>query len=1162
MFAQKTKLQLCARNLVGVEHDLVDVTFPTVLVGAVNNGAGYAVGSTAITVDGFSGGNIPTGCVIGFAGDDTTYYVSTGGSSTAITIDPPLKVAVLDNVVVTIYPHFDITQYWTNDVTLEQQAEFTQAELVLDKPLRIELFNKNSVFYDRDTHSTGWGLTTSYFSTYNAQGSTDNQYIRISLKRNGTWYQKYNGKIKQSTLEIDEINHTVSFETESVFYGLKDALVSQITDLYNLHKYTTSTRKTKTPSGKYVDVIRSLFKYVGVMPREYTVTHVERTYNGDTYLHKVTIGAHNIIPGELFTISTGNKQFDGTHIAYSVTSTTVTFVFDSVYDYVKDDVNATVAAGGSSVVLQAGLGSDYNGFSGKCKFATSDTTIYNFTYTHSTKTIALTPVLSDEATINEDVYLSFPKLTASTATSGTVTAHRIFFDTSGGRPTHYFDVTHQGHTYNLLDLFWITEKWMVQDVEAETGFDLLKELCLQLGAVPCIDYVSGIAYGFFRSKINASSSKVTLTQSKIIGEPRLRGNWAFYSADGVLCNSQVSYWNNESQMDEFCYAEDLGAGDYQRYLSETPVSTVLAYAKYSSSICADSFNNLTVNDQIKFRNHDTIYTITAVSGETITIKPELSVSVKLGEKFHKITNNGISIKYSNCFNIKLKYPNIFVADSATNTIRKFWNNGTATLGIHPMSYYTSATLYDANASLTTIRSCCFIKNKPVADGQLFRPNGDLLAIIVDDASYSYVRSVKSNINLPATGIYELQDPQVVTGLGKLVHGYIKTRDADNNSVSIFSVLMTAWNPTVGVDLQIGRISLDMDSYGEEATARKIIIDEIKRKRVGDSRFAGNFTDSTETVTVRKGSSSSTAFANEFDLYRLSQRFYTQVFLATMGSYPGLIGTGSTVYSMCLNADVLNPDYDDLIYADANHAECIQKAMCFSPTTASEVLTGTPPTAGTVRNFIVNHGEGANQEYYYCLSSSGNVLINDGTAWTDSSDMLGGVLGGVSNYSLWGGTYPSRNHSANVKIIRKAYDNFFVVADPTDIMLLVHDEDNNRMIYIEDTTNLDAIDDIDIQCFTNWYDYQGATNSTIFENDVCFNASKLAYKFYSKNRRPYDVQVRDADLGYINYTLFDRVTIDSSILSKNGGGSPLFYVYGYRIDCRTHDHKLTLLESVE
>lgn len=1167
MFSQKTKLQLCARNLTGVEYDLTAIDFTGIdLVGAVDHAANYAIGDYAIDLDGFSTMDIPVGCIIGFAGDNTSYYVTLadqrgapGSGLMNIEISPPLTAALLDNTVATIYPHFDITQYLTNDVFIEQQAEFQQAELILDRPLRIELFNKNSVFYDRDTHSTGWGLTTAYFSTYNAQASTDNQYIRISVSRNGgAWQQKYNGKIIQHTLELDEINHLVSFECESVFYSLKDTLVSQVDELYYLHKYTSSTRKTKTPSGGYVDVIRALFKKAGVMPKSYTVTYEEKSLSNSTCTI-TTSATHSVVPGELISVSIGDINFDGTHLVFSVTSNTITYLnAKNPYDYKKDDVAAAVLAGNTSFDVQVGFTptAQYT-YGGKCKFA-GHNTIYTF-WNDDGNTVTVYPALTNNIALNEDVFFSYPTYVSSTAASGTVTAHRIYFDTS----TDYFSVTHQGHGYDLLDLFWITEKWMVQDVESETAFNLFQELCLQLGACCNIDYIAGIAYGFFRSKVNASTSKVTLTSSKIIGQPKLNGNWPFVSSDGIIVRSDVKYWFEQNLASEFCYTEDLSDSTNNfRFLSETPTPTVLAYERYSSTINADTFNNLAVGDRILIRDDDTIYTITAVSGELITIKPPLKKSVHLGDKFFKLTKKTISIGYSNCFNIKLKYPNIFLTDTTNKTIRKYWNNGTATLGIHPMSYYTSEVLY---TSSNDVLGVAFIKNIPTGDGYLQIPNGDGLCYVETPAGANYyVYTLKSKSALPSNGRYQINSSSYLDILGKLSSGYIASRNTDDNSIKVYNTLIIGLNNLIDVsDTIVRRLNFEMSNAGDTA-AVLLKNNKINIRTVSDTGVRSGSISGASNVNVNGqviGFASITANANEFELYRFQEGTTNAVFSISSG----VIGSGIVAKSLFLNHDVLNPDYDDLVYADAGHAQCIRKGAVFNPTynSASNVFTGTPPTAGTVYNFIVNHGESTAQEYYYCSSTNGYILKNAGTDWSNSTTLLGGTLGGVSNNSLWGGTYPIRAHTSNVKIVRKAYDNFLVIADPTDLRLLVVDVDADLMIYIEDTTVLDAIgDNIDIQCFTNWYDNQGAASPTIFENDVCANASKLAYKFYSKNRRPYVVDTTDAFLGYIDYTLFDRMTIDSGVLSAAGGASPKFYVYGSRFNLRTHDHKLTLLESVE
>ncbi len=68
----------------------------------VNNGAGYAIGDTAITVDTGSG-TVLAGDVITFAGDSNNYVVRTALAANVITIAAPgLLAAVADDTAITV----------------------------------------------------------------------------------------------------------------------------------------------------------------------------------------------------------------------------------------------------------------------------------------------------------------------------------------------------------------------------------------------------------------------------------------------------------------------------------------------------------------------------------------------------------------------------------------------------------------------------------------------------------------------------------------------------------------------------------------------------------------------------------------------------------------------------------------------------------------------------------------------------------------------------------------------------------------------------------------------------------------------------------------------------------------------------------------------------
>ncbi len=81
-------------------------TGPTTLAGAINLSAGYAVGSTVLTVNSFTGA-VVTGDWVTIAGDMFPYRISahteTLGNTTSITLDSGLRTAVVNAAVVTSY---------------------------------------------------------------------------------------------------------------------------------------------------------------------------------------------------------------------------------------------------------------------------------------------------------------------------------------------------------------------------------------------------------------------------------------------------------------------------------------------------------------------------------------------------------------------------------------------------------------------------------------------------------------------------------------------------------------------------------------------------------------------------------------------------------------------------------------------------------------------------------------------------------------------------------------------------------------------------------------------------------------------------------------------------------------------------------------------------
>jgi hypothetical protein len=81
----------------------------------VNNGAGYAIGDTAITLD-TGTGTIVAGDVITFAGDTNKYVVATALAANVVTIAKPgLRKALADNVALTVGNDYSPNLAFTRD---------------------------------------------------------------------------------------------------------------------------------------------------------------------------------------------------------------------------------------------------------------------------------------------------------------------------------------------------------------------------------------------------------------------------------------------------------------------------------------------------------------------------------------------------------------------------------------------------------------------------------------------------------------------------------------------------------------------------------------------------------------------------------------------------------------------------------------------------------------------------------------------------------------------------------------------------------------------------------------------------------------------------------------------------------------------------------------
>lgn len=179
----------------------------------------------------------------------------------------------------------DVTEYLAEKPNNKRfQVEVQANDFLFEEPITFKFTNFGQEFYKRISSGSD-----GYITEYNDQESTDYKYVSISVYRSPSWITKYHGKIVRWAANVDAANDIVTLETESPMNTLIDTWFNEVGDIYNGHNYTSSTRKTKTISGKVKDIIKKILVHcTGVDSSNvifdsdsmyYSVAHQGHTYD-------------------------------------------------------------------------------------------------------------------------------------------------------------------------------------------------------------------------------------------------------------------------------------------------------------------------------------------------------------------------------------------------------------------------------------------------------------------------------------------------------------------------------------------------------------------------------------------------------------------------------------------------------------------------------------------------------------------------------------------------------------------------------------------------------------------------------------------------------------------------------------------------------------------
>lgn len=1111
--------------------------------------------------------------------------------TSTIDIAPALKTNLANDQVVRILPHFNISDYITNRPRLKKTAEFEQNELMIDKYQTFELFNKNSIAYNRKVHTTGFALTQAWFTTYNSQNSpTDNMFVRWSWNRNQTgWKTKYSGKVVKWSLDIDAGEKTVEFKTENVFNALKDITLAEIEGVYECHRYCSPTRKVKYVSGQNIEILRKICNDpngLALNSKSYTITNKVKTNHVCTLQTSV---AHSIKKGELITVAIGDTNFDVRNVI--VTDIPAADKF-SYIKKIYTSASCQVAHGGGygAAATEVVVDTLSGGFTAppsrtvRCRF-NGHATIYDATFQFETPfyLLSIPAGLTNSVADNETIEIGHALDVASTNgtwASGT-TQYRIRFDT----PTDYFNHTHQRWEYDMHDGWWKTMKWRKEKVEESSCFDITKALCEMHNSIICTDFLDGIPYAFFRSKINTSPVVKTLTADSFKGRFKINPDWQFHSSDGVRVNSDIEYWDGQTMQTEF-HHKDLGT-DTQRYTSDvkaivaitssgkvsgtctlncashtyvtgdhiyvnlgsthydgrqvitsvTATTIVYTFGTNSAgsasgivspdiSVIGDNYFvapasvvQCAVNDFVKFRDDDSRYKITSISGDVHYIDPVLKKSIKPMTPFSLYRVPELNIQFAQEFRLKLKQPDFFTSHADTDTVRKFYNNG-AGLRANVFTDYANEVICNFAGGITL--GLALAEFVPMQGLFVNYPCGDSLIMVQLDKIFQ----ITTRAGIPNyTPSLFIETTGGTDWFWYASCGYIKAMDDTDIESGLHMVLFFTRAGNSGSEPVIHRIIMKMEN-GQDSSSVKI-----------NQEY--------------------------FGLYRLN-KLHSDVRWTNVD----VTGAEKTFLGIFVNSSELNPDADDFVYFAGKEIAGTFGDIMWQYAVGDN---GNPPglktfggtrLAGNITTIAVSAGAAGNTDqdlWHFHTNSNGRIrVIPNGGDHDDSVVKVGG-----------GATVPAVGASCNATDfnftgvgnvqLAKGYENVVIFSAYALGGVYIYDEDAEKVWCVYDD-NADEPLAVVSQDFVAWWEYSG-TGSDKKHIDICGNASLLQDAFYNKERRELQNECTDKMIDYADYTLFDRFGIVSSEISTSGGDSK-WYVVDYEIDIMTHDHKFQFLESVE
>lgn len=677
---------------------------------------------------------------------------------------------------------------------------------------------------------------------------------------------------------------------------------------------------------------------------------------------------------------------------------------------------------------------------------------------------------------------------------------RVLFDEDYYK---YFTTTYMMTSYNILDLFFISQLWHMDKLDETKCDEFMRFFGGCFNAFSSITYIKGIAYGRFCHLSNANTPKVMLKKDDFIGDFSLQTNWNKQSKSNIIVEDNNVYFTKDTRTLTVNSTTKTGTRVFSFVVSATE--------KGNNTVEVNDLSDLAVNDEFVFSSHSQKYRIKSISGNTITFTPALMETVKEKDTINLNSERVITLDYADCIYIKLVMPIVYVpcinTQSWEECVEMYYNLSHYNYGAYVLH---DKTIYDFTPYSVTI-----VEHSPLSF--IAKANNDRESVNVScTENILYTDWANKELKWHGTALNNIEGMKIC-GTSKVplatTGGYVvnKRESAEAGEIIYSLALIYTWL----TEAQTGNrtVLLNLKPY-------------LDKSVTSDISHCGYY--NYERVAEIDSHSAFSSGGEEY----------------VLGNY--------------LNANVLSPTRDENIYFSTtlSASELIKRSDIFSRMPSVNVMTGTPPSNIVITDLCISYGENTtNKKAGFVIADYGNSLLwyvpFDTKNWSDRKVLAGG-----------GETILNEGESCEAADVRfdrmygvwKCYDDVIFCTDRYALYCVY----NGYVYCLKRDANLmrNRPRAIDFIHAFNYDDMDNLLNNRLIDikHIACISHSERI----SKRRRIVVCELDWEEYAKHEFNIGDVVTLDKEIVNTNNNNVN-FWIDKISIDFVNRIIKLTLLE---